>query len=148
MIFQQFNCDDYIDSKEKIILKKIIISEGNKRNYKTKNFIINVVNGREMLKINKRFLKKNYDTDVIAFSLSEEKMIIDCDIYINREMIDYNSKVFNCSLKMEYLRLVFHAFLHLMGKSDRNDEEKQEMRRLENLLLDKFLFHVKRSVIC
>ncbi len=97
---------------------------------------INIIlqSDKEELEINKKFLKHNYYTDVIAFQYNK-KDIIKGDIFISIENVRKNAISYNEDIKIELLRVIIHGVLHLIGYSDKNDREKKIMRKRENKYL-------------
>ena len=90
----------------------------------------------KILEINKRFLNRNYDTDVITFNNSKRDSISG-DIYIGVEQVIINSKRFKSPARDELLRVIIHGVLHLIGYDDKSDIEKMNMRAKEDLYLGK-----------
>ncbi|HCD51131.1 MAG TPA: rRNA maturation RNase YbeY, partial [Balneolaceae bacterium] len=41
------------------------------------------------------------------------------------------------NVKQEFLRVVVHGLIHLIGYDDQSEEEKKEMTRLENMYLSR-----------
>jgi probable rRNA maturation factor len=85
-------------------------------------------------KINEEFLKHDYFTDVITFGYNEGN-IIKGEIYISLETVESNSLNYKISFKNELLRVMAHGIIHLMGYDDSTEEERSEMRRIENIWL-------------
>jgi rRNA maturation RNase YbeY len=83
-----------------------------------------------LLNINQQFLQHNYFTDIITFDYVEND-IISGDIFISCEMVQENSSKFSVNLEDEYLRVISHGILHLLGYKDKTNEEKQLMRQKE-----------------
>jgi len=83
-----------------------------------------------LLNINKKFLNHDYFTDIITFDYVDGN-IIGGDIFISCEMVNDNSKEFSVNLLEEYLRVISHGVLHLLGYNDSTDEEKFVMRKKE-----------------
>lgn len=83
-----------------------------------------------LLEINKRYLEHDYYTDIITFDYVEGN-VIGGDIFISCEMVSENSEKFGEDLKDEYLRVLSHGILHLIGYCDGTDEEKAVMREKE-----------------
>jgi len=88
-----------------------------------------------LLKINQRFLKHNFLTDVVTFDLSQNKSEIEGEIYISTERIRENAKKLSLGVSEELLRVIFHGALHLCGYSDKNSKQIAEMRKKENQML-------------
>ncbi len=109
------------------------------RTYKKRLGTINYIfcNDEYLLDINVKFLNHNYLTDIITFDYVEES-IISGDLYISIERINENSQLFNCSEKEEFLRVIVHGLLHLLGYQDHTDIERDEMRKLEDRMISKF----------
>jgi len=106
------------------------------QNYKlgTINYIF--VDDNEILRINQQYLSHNYYTDIITFNYNKENKI-NSDIYISIERVKDNSIQFKTDFKEEFLRVVIHGILHLLGYNDSTNEEKLRMREIENTQIQK-----------
>ena len=89
-------------------------------------------------KLKKKYFNVEQFTDVIAFNLSDEKDCIDGEIYISIDDVRKNAKIYSESFENEFKRVIVHGGLHLIGYNDSTDNEKKEMRKLENFHLNKF----------
>src|SRR5215471_11602329 len=74
---------------------------------------------REVLRINREYLKHNFYTDVITFDLSESRQEMRGEVYISIDRVKDNAKAFNVSFSEELHRVIFHAALHLCGFDDK-----------------------------
>jgi rRNA maturation RNase YbeY len=84
-----------------------------------------------LLGINKEFLNHDYFTDIITFDLSDEKRVINAELYISVDRIKENAQMNHCSVKEEIHRVIFHGVLHLLGFKDKTDIEAKKMRVAE-----------------
>jgi probable rRNA maturation factor len=85
-----------------------------------------LTNDEEMLKINSKFLKKEYFTDVISFNYSEEEEIRG-EIYMSVETIRENSVRYRSGMNEELLRVMIHGVLHLCGYNDLKKDDRKKM---------------------
>ena len=104
------------------------------------SLLINFVSSEDLLNINKKFLRHNYLTDIITFDYSKNKHLMDSELYISWQDAAGNAKKYGVSLEQELLRLVIHGVLHLLGYDDKSTEKRVVMKRMENRLVNKYIF--------
>jgi len=109
-----------------------------------KNFILDEINyifvdDIYLHKMNMAYLQHDTYTDIITFDYSIGKKL-SADIYISVDRIQENSEKFDTDFYNELARVMIHGILHLMKFNDHTDEEKKEMRKQENLCLDKLTY--------
>lgn len=90
-------------------------------------------------KLNVEFLQHDTLTDIISFDNSLGRLI-NGDIFISVERVEDNAKDFKVFFDEELHRVLIHGVLHYMGFKDKSDDEKQEMRNLENNALSLLKF--------
>ncbi len=90
-----------------------------------------------ILEVNKRFLNHNYFTDIITFDYCNAN-VISGDLIISIDTVKTNSLLYNTTFTEELLRVIIHGILHLIGFNDHSDDEKKQMRELENKALNLF----------
>ena len=105
--------------------------------YKIHSYDINIVvisdeNIREM---KKKYFDIDLYTDVISFLLEKNDNFIEGEIYVCPTIIKGNAPKYESSYKIEFARIITHGILHLLGYEDDTDEQKKEMRKLENKFL-------------
>ena len=105
------------------------------------------MNENESKKLNKKTFNKNIPTDVLSFPLYnnidsinklDKYMSEDMgDMFICREVIKKNAKIYNKEFVEELQYIVIHGLLHLIGYShEKNDKlkmyETQLMKKIWN----------------
>ena len=108
------------------------------------NFII--CSDNYLVKINKKYLNKDYLTDVISFNTNhladvDDKNHVYGDIYISIERVHENKENFGVSLSNELHRVLIHGVLHLLGYDDKIQAEKKLMTSKE----DEYLKMIKQN---
>jgi rRNA maturation RNase YbeY len=119
------------EKKIKDLIKSILKYE----NKKLGEINIILQSDKEELSINKKFLKHNYYTDVIAFKYNR-KSIVSGDIFISVDNVKRNAKKYNEEMKKELLRVIIHGILHLIGYDDKEKREKEIMSEKEEFYLN------------
>ena len=80
---------------------------------------VNIVNDKEMKKLNERYMKKKGITDVLSFPLKKEKgpdeVIRLGDIVINIEQAKKQAEEKKVEVEKELEFLLEHGLLHLLG---------------------------------
>jgi len=115
------------NSREIITIIKRVIRE-EKRIPGDLSYIITTDN--ELKKINRQFLGRDYNTDVIAFDYGVKKTV-NGEVYISQDTVQRNANNYKVSLRNELLRVIFHGTLHLCGYNDKSKAQKERMRRNE-----------------
>ena len=92
---------------------------------------------REMLAMNKRFLRHGHDTDVIAFPYDGPAGpgLPFGDVYVSAWQARVQAKAMGHPVLTEVMTLIVHGTLHLLGWEDSSPRKKAAMfRRQESLL--------------
>jgi len=82
---------------------------------------LEIVEKKEIKKLNKKFRKIDKPTDVLSFPIYEvtpkvaDHPILLGDIVICYEEMQKNAKLYNVTEETEFLKLISHSTLHLLG---------------------------------
>lgn len=95
------------------------------------------VDEKTIVEINKEYLDRNYVTDIISFRYdeSEQNNAIEGTLYCCAPRIFEQAEELKEEVQTEFLRIVIHGLLHLVGYEDSSSSEKQQMTDLENSYL-------------
>ena len=138
----------YFYNHEKLKVS-IAVDEFSKKFNISKNFYFTVhsINEDESKKINKKTFNKNFPTDVLSFPLYnnidsinnlDKNMSEDMgDMFVCRNVIKKNAKIYNKDFSEELQYIVIHGLLHLIGYSHKKNDklkiyEEELMKRICN----------------
>jgi len=99
------------------------------------------VSHQKIRALNKKFLNRDYGTDVLAFDLSEhgpskrKSTSVTGDIIISTDAAIQNTKAFDVPLTQEITLYVIHGILHLCGYDDHKPRDIKKMRKREQEIL-------------
>ena len=102
------------------------------------------VSSQKIRSLNKRYLKRDRATDVIAFPIDNEDCrisglpIILGDIVISFDRARIQAREEGHSLKRELTLLIIHGMLHLLGYDDTTHSERKKMFVLQEHYLAQF----------
>lgn len=74
-------------------------------------------------KLNRKYLKTDAPTDIIAFSYSKDNS----DLAISLDTAKRNARIYKSSLKKEIVLYLIHGIMHLSGYDDTTPKEKKRM---------------------
>jgi len=87
-----------------------------------------------LLKINKEYLDHDYYTDIITFPYSDNPLI--ADLFISIDRVKDNAIDHSVSFEEELRRVIIHGILHLCGYDDDTPSSQKKMREAENRYLN------------
>jgi rRNA maturation RNase YbeY len=122
-------------------IRRIIITLDQELSLYLDSLNLHFITDKELLEINKEYLKHDYFTDIITFDL-RDNVSKEAEIFIRIDRVRENAISYNVTENEELSRIVIHGLLHLSGLKDKTEKDSQIMRTAENKLLAK-LFHVK-----
>ena len=98
-----------------------LVADSHSRRVGNLNYLF--VNDEEILVANRQFVGHDYYTDIITFDYSRADRIAG-DILISLETVASNAEKFKCSFEREFLRVIIHGVLHLVGINDKVPGER------------------------
>jgi probable rRNA maturation factor len=102
----------------------------------SRSLSIAFVTDRTIRKINRRFLKHDFATDVLSFPLGGDPW---GEVVISAEYAAREAKARGIPLEEEILRYVAHGILHLLGYDDHDPRERVRMWRRQERELGKVI---------
>lgn len=112
------------------------IKESIKRESKhlaTLNFIF--CSDEYLRQINIQYLNHTTYTDIVTFDNSDRRDHLEGDIFISIDRVKENAEKLNRPFDDELHRVIIHGVLHLIGYSDKGENQKKKMRQKENIYL-------------
>ncbi|MDZ7720612.1 MAG: rRNA maturation RNase YbeY [Balneolaceae bacterium] len=101
------------------------------------------VDEKEIVEINKKYLQRDYVTDIISFNYNDDaepsdssKKSIEGTLYCCAPRIEEQSYEMDSDPEQEFYRIFVHGLLHLAGYEDSSADEKETMTKLENHYLE------------
>jgi len=135
--------EEYINLAQKVIKKCFLEEKLGKKLY------INIIltNPENIRKINNEFRNIDKETDVLSFPMFEKDEINNLensvveevlgDIVISIQKVTQQAEEYGHSFEREFSYMLVHGFYHLMGYDHMEENEKQEMRKKEENILNK-----------
>lgn len=95
------------------------------------------VTDQKIKTLNKKYLRHDYVTDVLAFDLREnlkDKKLVG-EIVISTGRVAANAKKYGAAQSQELILYVIHGILHLLGYRDHEPKDTWKMRKKEEDIL-------------
>lgn len=123
---------DFLQFLEKALVEKKILSASS-----NKKLVIAFISPEKSQNLNKKFLKKDYATDVLSFSPSEENSF--GELALCGEQILSQAKDHKLSVEEETAYLVLHGFLHLLGYyHEQGGKSAKQMYEIQDEIFNKW----------
>jgi len=98
------------------------------------------VGKKRMRTLNKKFLSKDYPTNVLTFTNENEK-ILNGDIILCPEVINEEAKKFGFSSDSRWAHMIIHSMLHLQGYNHHTKKSQTNMENIEIKLLSNMKYN-------
>lgn len=148
MNIAEVNFLDIKENKEYVdILNKVIEQCFLEEKLSEKNLYINIVltNPENIKKMNKQYRNIDKETDVLSFPMFEKGELENIknlnqdvlgDIVISIERVRKQAIEYEHSFERELSYMAVHGFYHLMGYDHIKEDDKKEMRKKEENILE------------
>lgn len=105
---------------------------------------IHCIGDIRMRKFNHQYRGKDKTTDVLSFSLREGELVHGDshelgDIFISVPQITRQARALNISPREEFIRMLVHGILHILGHDHEDKKEAQIMFALQEKILGQLL---------
>ncbi len=102
---------------------------------------VNIIGDEEQKKLNFHYRGLNKTTDVLSFAWKEDK-VIKTDylgqIYISYPQIVRQAKGLGISAKEEFVRMLAHGFLHIIGHDHIEKKEAEVMFGIQEKIVEQY----------
>jgi probable rRNA maturation factor len=101
---------------------------------------IAIVDNSRMRELNRHYLQHDYATDVLSFTLEQDKEsgCLDGEIVVSADYAAREAERYGWTSEDELLLYVIHGALHLVGHNDATPDGKLTMREAEARYLAQF----------
>ena len=134
-----YNTDFELPNKD--LVSDWVLRVVNSHGCKVDEIIYAFFDDEDLKKLNIRFLKHDYYTDVISFDETNDQ-VVSGNIAISVDRVKENAIQNGVDFEDELRRVMIHGVLHFIGFNDKTRVEKKEIRKQEALALS--MFHVKQ----
>ncbi|MFM6952871.1 MAG: rRNA maturation RNase YbeY [Bacteroidota bacterium] len=126
----------FLDQKTRNNLRSLLQRVAKNKGWKISQLTYVFVDDEHLLSINVEHLQHDTYTDIITFDLSDgQTKEVDGEIYISIDRVKENAFIHNQTVEMEFVRVVSHGLLHLLGFKDKSPSQAKEMRQEEEACL-------------
>lgn len=103
---------------------------------------VNIVGDKEIKDLNFRYRGKNKVTDVLSFAWQEEKLVKTeslGQIYICYPQIARQATELSIKVKEEFVRMLTHGFLHIMGYDHVHKKDAKKMFKIQEEIVTDYI---------
>jgi len=130
---------------KKSIVREVVLKLSKELGFSISSVNVSFVDNKEILELNGKYLNHHFTTDILTFNYNESNSDLDGEIIISYDEAIENAKRFNITGKEEYLRLIIHGILHLVGYDDQQKNDKLKMKRKETSLVKKLNYLISNT---
>ena len=126
----------FLDKEKRNNLRDLLNLISKKKNQRISQLNYVLVDDEALLEINMKHLQNDTYTDIITFDLRDGLSgPVEGEIYISIDRVKENAEVAGVDFENEFIRVVSHGLLHLLGYKDKTAAQAKEMRQEEEACL-------------
>ena len=126
----------FLDKEKRNNLRDLLNLISKKKNQRISQLNYVLVDDEALLEINMKHLQHDTYTDIITFDLRDDLSgPVEGEIYISIDRVKENAEVVGVDFENEFIRVVSHGLLHLLGYKDKTAAQAKEMRQEEEACL-------------
>jgi probable rRNA maturation factor len=121
---------------QKTLVRQWLYATAKKESHKIQKLNFIFCSDKDLLEINRNYLKHDTLTDIITFGLSGKNEPIEGEIYISLKRVHENARKFGELKSRELKRVMVHGLLHLIGYKDKTKIDALTMRKKEDTYIN------------
>ena len=126
----------FLDKEKRNNLRDLLNLISKKKNQRISQLNYVLVDDEALLEINMKHLQHDTYTDIITFDLRDDLSgPVEGEIYISIDRVKENAEVAGVGFENEFIRVISHGLLHLLGYKDKTAAQAKEMRQEEEACL-------------
>jgi rRNA maturation RNase YbeY len=126
----------FLDKEKRNNIRDLLNLVSKKKNQRISQLNYVLVDDEALLEINMKHLQHDTYTDIITFDLRDGLSgPVEGEIYISIDRVKENAEVAGVDFENEFIRVVSHGLLHLLGYKDKTAAQAKEMRQEEEACL-------------
>jgi rRNA maturation RNase YbeY len=126
----------FLDKEKRNNLRDLLNLISKKKNQRISQLNYVLVDDEALLEINMKHLQHDTYTDIITFDLRDDLSgPVEGEIYISIDRVKENAEVAGVDFENEFIRVISHGLLHLLGYKDKTAAQAKEMRQEEEACL-------------
>jgi rRNA maturation RNase YbeY len=126
----------FLDKEKRNNIRDLLNLISKKKNQRISQLNYVLVDDEALLEINMKHLQHHTFTDIITFDLRDDLSgPVEGEIYISIDRVKENAEVAGVDFENEFIRVVSHGLLHLLGYKDKTAAQAKDMRQEEDACL-------------
>ncbi len=126
----------FLNKEKRNNIRDLLNLISKKKNQRISQLIYVLVDDEALLEINMKHLQHDTYTDIITFDLRDDLSgPVEGEIYISIDRVKENAEIAGVAFENEFIRVVSHGLLHLLGYKDKTAAQAKEMRQEEEACL-------------